>query len=157
MADYYARFQRSNGVWLPGDHIRNGQQWITLNGWEAAHPIVLGHSTVSRAAETFVVGGIILFVRGLTAPVYLVQAAVTAERFPIAEIEGVAVHQGREQRFILIHMSSVIIAGVSQTSSANHLSGVQQRVQAAYAKIEWTFTPIPSQPAPPMDLLRLRS
>lgn len=156
MAEYYARFQRSNGVWLPGDHITNGQHWITLNGWEVAHPTVLRRSTVGRGAVNSVVRGIILMVRGLTAAAYFSEAAATGRPFPMAEIEAVEVHRGQEQRYLLIHMTNVIIAGVSQTKPASHLPGVPQRVQAACEKIEWTFTPVPSQPVPPTDLLRLR-
>lgn len=156
MAGFYARFQRSNGGWMPGDHFRNGQQWITLNGWEVAHPIILSQSREGRASASSVVGAIILFVRGLTASADLGKAVATGQRFLLVEVEAVEVHRGQELRYLSLRLTNAIITGVSRTSPAHQLPSVEQRVQVAYERIQWTYTPIPSQPVPPVDLLRLR-
>jgi type VI protein secretion system component Hcp len=150
----YARFDG-----FPGDCIRNGQHWITLDTWMHA-PTTVGSTSTSRAS-----GGtgrarpsdLILYVHGLTAAAYFNLAVAAGRHLKFAEIELTKVEGAKEFRCLLIRMQDIIITSVTHAPPPyQQISTLGQRVEIAYGKITWTYTPVPSQPHPPSELLNLR-
>jgi type VI protein secretion system component Hcp len=148
----YARFDG-----FPGDCIRNGQNWITLDAWtHLVAKVVTGPRQISRSVGNVVVGDLALFVHGLTAANAFAVAVVTGRPIKLAEIEMTTVQGGKELRYMLIRMQDVIIASVSRIPPPNQqISTLGQRVEVAYNKITWTYTPVQSQPIP-TEVFRLR-
>ena len=152
MLQQYARFDG-----FPGDCIRNGQNWITLDAWtHLVARVVTGPRQISRARGNVVVGDLALFVHGLTAASSFAQAVVTGRPIKLAEIEMTTIQGAKELRYLLIRMQDIIINSVSRTPPPNQqISTLGQRVEVAYGKITWIYTPVASQPIP-TEVFRLR-
>jgi type VI secretion system Hcp family effector len=149
----YARFDG-----FPGDCIRNGQQWITLDAWMHAPitPSVASRSSAGGRTGRSSFSDLILFIHGLTAATSFAQAVVTGRPIKFAEIEMTTVRGGKEQRYMLIRMQDVIITSVSRTPPPNQqISTLGQRVEIAYGKINWSYFPVSTQPIP-TEVFRLR-
>jgi type VI protein secretion system component Hcp len=142
----YARFDG-----FPGDCIRNGQQWITLDTWMHAPTTVVSTSRASGGVGRARPSDLILFIHGLTAASSFALAVVTGRPIKSAEIVTTA-QEAKEVCCLLIRMQDIIITSVARTPPPNQqISTLGQRVEIAYGKITWTYTSVPSQPHPPMS------
>src|SRR3974390_1118475 len=98
---------------FPGDCIRDGKPWITLDGW--SDPTWKG-APRTRLRSSWGYYDLVMFVRGTTAASAFAQAKSTGKRFPIVEI---AITNAQELQFLLIRMKKVVITSVGLAPAAD--------------------------------------